>query len=937
MEKELWRQCVRWLTDTGVLPRDHKTCQPHAVVFDLAQTLRDGVILCNLLNVIQPGSVDFTQINLRPQMLQFSCLQNIRTTVHALNNVFRLQETFLPSDLYDMTNIPLVLQVLSLLSQTPASQYKFRPFPESHVGRKQTYNHEEEEDIYSNLADMASQRDLADEEENLYDSVPEDVDEGIYGSLIAVKQATGTLKDKRGYCITEIIETERNYVQHLTMMIGKFIEPFRQHQGIDEKDIRAIFMNIEDLLPIHQDFLRELEKSSSESPSTLSRPFLKFKDRFLLYGLYCSKLIDAQDHLEDVKKMNPRSGMFVEECEARASPSKFKLRELLCVPMQRILKYQLLVKELNKHTIDKHPDKGELAGALESMQELSHYVNEVKRDSEMLITINQVQSCLVEYSTQIPLNSYGRLQKDGELRIKSTMDKKAKSRNTFLFDQALFMTKEENGNYHLKDLLRLEEYKLEEIQQTKGGKWTWNWCLSATKNGCNSYMLYAKTAMDKTKWIEKLKDSFDNISPRELKNKSHNFKMHSFSEPTYCNNCNKLLLGTFYQGYWCQNTNAKCHKHCLGEILKKLDSKAVRASRLYPPNAGSSGPEVPQRGKRARPIDKKPMEAPSIPPSIPAQLSKAAAVPPPTMYRAHRDYNGNPRPPFPGVMTISFSSHEYVMVDEEVSSDWWLGHTTTDLDRKGYFPASFVSPVTTKSARPERSNNYIQSVPGEFPRRSNHPPVTPPQQDIPLEENIWYAGTMDRGGAENLLHDKPSGTFLVRIRDGHLAISLIYSKEMKHIRINRSSEGLYFVAECKNFKSVQELIRYYRENSMSSSFLGLETSLQIPYRDPNFFPGMPGPSARNFPPQPQVPRQGHRPSIPGPQQIVAANGTQYDVISRAVVLFNFSPRSPQELGLREGQPVNVISTAGDAHGWWKGESEGQVGYFPATFVEEIRQ
>uniref|UniRef100_F6UNX4 Uncharacterized protein n=1 Tax=Ciona intestinalis TaxID=7719 RepID=F6UNX4_CIOIN len=847
--KELWRQCVRWLTDTGVLPRDHKTCQPHAVVFDLAQTLRDGVILCNLLNVIQPGSVDFTQINLRPQMLQFSCLQNIRTTLHALNNVFRLQETFLPSDLYDMTNIPLVLQVLSLLSQTPASQYKFRPFPESHVGRKQMYNHEEEEDIYSNLADMASQRDLADEEENLYDSVPEDVDEGIYGSLIAVKQATGTLKkdcyiqqDKRGYCITEIIETERNYVQHLTMMVGKFIEPFRQHQGIDEKDIRAIFMNIEDLLPIHQDFLRELEKSSSESPSTLSRPFLKFKDRFLLYGLYCSKLIDAQDHLEDVKKMNPRSGMFVEECEARASPSKFKLRELLCVPMQRILKYQLLVKELNKHTIDKHPDKGELAGALESMQELSHYVNEVKRDSEMLITINQVQSCLVEYSTQIPLNSYGRLQKDGELRIKSTMDKKAKSRNTFLFDQALFMTKEENGNYHLKDLLRLEEYKLEEIQQSKGGKWTWNWCLSATKNGCNSYMLYAKTAMDKTKWIEKLKDSFDNISPRELKNKSHNFKMHSFSEPTYCNNCNKLLLGTFYQGYWCQSTNAKCHKHCLGEILKKLDSKAVRASRLYPPNA----------------------------------------VPPPTMYRAHRDYNGNPRPPFPGVMTISFSSHEYVMVDEEVNSDWWLGHTTTDLDRKGYFPASFVSPV----------------------KHVIHP--------LNFQCQPRYAGTMDRGEAENLLHDKPSGTFLVRTRDGHLAISLIYSKEMKHIRINRSSEGLYFVAECKNFKSVQELIRYYRENSMSSSFLGLETSLQIPYRDPNFFPGMPGPNTRNFPPQPQVPR-------------------------RAVVLFNFSPRSPQELGLREGQPVNVISTAGDAHGWWKGESEGQVGYFPATFVEEIRQ
>jgi len=70
MEREIWRQCVRWLIDTGVLPSQHKTAQSFAVVFDLAQTLRDGVVLCNLLNLIKPGAVDFNRINLRPQMLQ---------------------------------------------------------------------------------------------------------------------------------------------------------------------------------------------------------------------------------------------------------------------------------------------------------------------------------------------------------------------------------------------------------------------------------------------------------------------------------------------------------------------------------------------------------------------------------------------------------------------------------------------------------------------------------------------------------------------------------------------------------------------------------------------------------------------------------------------------------------------------------------------------
>ena len=69
---DLWRQCAQWLIDTGVLPRQHKTKDPGAKIFDLAQTLRDGVVLCNLLNSIKPGAVDLSRINIRPQMLQVS-------------------------------------------------------------------------------------------------------------------------------------------------------------------------------------------------------------------------------------------------------------------------------------------------------------------------------------------------------------------------------------------------------------------------------------------------------------------------------------------------------------------------------------------------------------------------------------------------------------------------------------------------------------------------------------------------------------------------------------------------------------------------------------------------------------------------------------------------------------------------------------------------
>lgn len=44
-------------------------------------------------------------------------------------------------------------------------------------------------------------------------------------------------------CINEIVETERNYVKHLNMMITKFIQPMKAF--VSENDIRILFANTE--------------------------------------------------------------------------------------------------------------------------------------------------------------------------------------------------------------------------------------------------------------------------------------------------------------------------------------------------------------------------------------------------------------------------------------------------------------------------------------------------------------------------------------------------------------------------------------------------------------------------------------------------------------------------------------------------------------------
>lgn len=67
---DLWRECVAWLTRCKVIPADHKANWPDSEIRVLALTLRDGVILCNLLNSIDPNALDMKDFNRKPQMAQ---------------------------------------------------------------------------------------------------------------------------------------------------------------------------------------------------------------------------------------------------------------------------------------------------------------------------------------------------------------------------------------------------------------------------------------------------------------------------------------------------------------------------------------------------------------------------------------------------------------------------------------------------------------------------------------------------------------------------------------------------------------------------------------------------------------------------------------------------------------------------------------------------
>ena len=62
-EGENWQACLDWLVRCGVLTYE----SPINDVQQLAQALRDGVVLCHLINKVRPGTIDSRDYSSRPQ------------------------------------------------------------------------------------------------------------------------------------------------------------------------------------------------------------------------------------------------------------------------------------------------------------------------------------------------------------------------------------------------------------------------------------------------------------------------------------------------------------------------------------------------------------------------------------------------------------------------------------------------------------------------------------------------------------------------------------------------------------------------------------------------------------------------------------------------------------------------------------------------------
>ncbi|KAJ7682631.1 hypothetical protein DFH06DRAFT_1161696 [Mycena polygramma] len=197
--------------------------------------------------------------------------------------------------------------------------------------------------------------------------------------------------------INELVDTERTYVKRLRSLKNDYADPLRNFARskntaiIPAYEAKTLFGNVDNLLPVNEAFLTDLEKMMAPNGAKVVggvgdvalRHFKELRG-FEQYKQYYVKREDAQLIFE--REMSRKSSPFaayIDRIKYQASESRNRvgLRELLINPVQRIPQYTLIFRTMIKHMAPDDPQRAKLmeADELASKIALAEPDEETKR------------------------------------------------------------------------------------------------------------------------------------------------------------------------------------------------------------------------------------------------------------------------------------------------------------------------------------------------------------------------------------------------------------------------------------------------------------------------------------------------------------------------------------------------------------------------------
>ncbi|KAA8583542.1 rho guanine nucleotide exchange factor 33 [Etheostoma spectabile] len=199
-----------------------------------------------------------------------------------------------------------------------------------------------------------------------------------------------TENSKRQRVALELLESERIYVSHLSLLLKANIS-FNGSEALTSKDKRPFPSTLRFLIQQHLDLLHTLQERvlKSQWQGIMGDVFMRLTSKesdFLdFYVSYLKELPDCLSVVTMLASTSMKSSAFLES-EIMGDESKPSLHTLLLQPVQRIPEYLLLLQGLLRQTHIEHPDYYLLLVGIQQFRSfMAQYHHLLQHNQELLL------------------------------------------------------------------------------------------------------------------------------------------------------------------------------------------------------------------------------------------------------------------------------------------------------------------------------------------------------------------------------------------------------------------------------------------------------------------------------------------------------------------------------------------------------------------------
>uniref|UniRef100_A0A8D3EBQ5 Osteoclast-stimulating factor 1 n=1 Tax=Scophthalmus maximus TaxID=52904 RepID=A0A8D3EBQ5_SCOMX len=425
-------QTVTWLITLGVLDSPKKSISDPEAFLQLS--LQDGAVLCRLVERLRPGTVDKVSgwrarrlwrggYLLKPtpfevsdllQGLNFSKVLNCLVALNKATEDFGVSGDSVCVSHSSASRIKS-FDSLNTQSRSPKlllPQYRSLDMSEGsgcgHLLVKarfpfQQTNEDELSFCKGDIISVSKQEDGGWWEGSLNGKTgwfPSNYVRELKGSdKTPDKPKSGTLKSPpKGFDTTiisktyynvvlqNILEAESEYSRELQSLLGSYMRSLHPTDRLSAVDISHIQGNLEEISTFQQMLVQSLEEHTKlpENQQKIGGFFLSLMPQIkIIYVAYCS------NHPSAVNVLTQHSEVLGEYMESKgaSTPGILTLTTSLSKPFTRLERYPTLLKELDRHMEDQHPDRADLLASMASFKSLAAQCLEVRKKKDLELQI----------------------------------------------------------------------------------------------------------------------------------------------------------------------------------------------------------------------------------------------------------------------------------------------------------------------------------------------------------------------------------------------------------------------------------------------------------------------------------------------------------------------------------------------------------------------